>query len=63
MGQSLEWQALEVVKSENLSFHQNVKWLRLKRHSFKERLQFEVECLKYCLHMQNLMEPKKQDNF
>jgi hypothetical protein len=62
IGQSLEWQALEVVKSENPSYHQIVKWLCFKKHFLKKRLQFEVEYLKYYLHMQNLMEPKEQDN-
>jgi len=62
MGQSLEWQALEVVKSENPSYHQIVKWLCFKRRSLKKQLQFGVEYLKYYLRMQNLVEPKEQDN-
>jgi hypothetical protein len=35
VGQSLEWQALKVVKSENLSYHQIVEWLCFKRHFLK----------------------------
>ncbi len=38
VSQSLERQALEVVKSENPSYHQTVKQLRLKRCSFLEWL-------------------------
>jgi len=38
VSQGLERQALEVVKSENPSYHQTVKQLHLKRCSFKERL-------------------------
>ncbi len=63
VGQSLEWQAFEVVKSENMSYCQMVKWLSLKRRSFKDWLQFEVECFKYYLHMQNWMEPQKSRQF
>jgi hypothetical protein len=59
----LEWQALEVVKSENPSYHQIVKWLHFERRSLKEQLQFEAKYLKYYLNMQNLMEPKEQDKF
>jgi hypothetical protein len=38
VSQSLERQALEVVKSENPSYHQTAKQLHLKRCSFKEWL-------------------------
>jgi hypothetical protein len=55
----LEWQAFEVVKSENPSYRQIIKQLHLKRHYVKKQLQFEMDGFKYWLRMQNLMAPNK----
>jgi hypothetical protein len=62
ISQSLKWQAFEVVKKKRF-YWKIVNQLCLKRCSFKEQLQFEMVCLNYCLCTQNLMEPKKQNNF
>jgi hypothetical protein len=56
VGNIVAWKALELVKFDNAFYYQTIEKVRILRCYLETNLQFELECLKFCLMVVNLLQ-------